>query len=53
LTQSAASGGARLLTRLSDKNTQNTSVNDIIETLLKDLAPLLDDPRTMTWRTGT
>ena len=38
-------GGARLLTRLSDTNTQNTSVNDIIETLLKDLAPLLDDPR--------
>jgi type IV secretion system protein VirD4 len=38
-------GGARLLTRLSDKNTQNAGVNDVIETLLKDLAPLLDDPR--------
>jgi type IV secretion system protein VirD4 len=34
----------RLFTRLSDTNTQNTSINDIIETVLKDLA-FLDDPR--------
>jgi type IV secretion system protein VirD4 len=34
----------RLLTRLTDKNTQNTSINDIIETVLKDMA-FLDDPR--------
>ena len=38
----AAAG--RLFTRLSDTNTQNTSVNDIIETVLKDMA-FLDDPR--------
>jgi type IV secretion system protein VirD4 len=34
----------RLFTRLSDKNSQSTSVNDIIETVLKDMA-FLDDPR--------
>jgi type IV secretion system protein VirD4 len=34
----------RLFTRLTDKNTQNTSVNDIIETVLKDLA-FCDDGR--------
>ncbi len=33
----------RLFARLTDKNTQNTSINDIIETVLKDLA-FLDDP---------
>ena len=34
----------RLFVRLTDKNTQNTSVNDVIETVLKDMA-FLDDPR--------
>jgi type IV secretory pathway TraG/TraD family ATPase VirD4 len=34
----------RLFTRLSDTNTQNTAINDIIETVLKDMA-FLDDPR--------
>jgi type IV secretion system protein VirD4 len=34
----------RLFTRLTDKNTQNTSINDIIETVLKDLT-FLDDER--------
>jgi type IV secretion system protein VirD4 len=34
----------RLFARLSDANTQNTSVNDVIDTVLKDMA-FLDDPR--------
>jgi type IV secretory pathway TraG/TraD family ATPase VirD4 len=34
----------RPFTRLTDKNTQNTSINDIIETVLKDLT-FLDDER--------
>jgi type IV secretion system protein VirD4 len=34
----------RLFGRLTDKSTQNTSINDIIETVLKDMS-FLDDPR--------
>jgi type IV secretion system protein VirD4 len=37
-------GGGRLYSRLSDTNSTSTSVNDVIETLLKDMV-FLDDPR--------
>jgi type IV secretion system protein VirD4 len=37
-------GGGRLYTRLSDPNTPANSINDVIETLLKDMV-FLDDPR--------
>ncbi len=36
---------SRMLSRLSDANSQSTSAQDVIDTLLKDLAALLDDPR--------
>ena len=36
---------SRMLSRLSETNAQTTSVQDVIDTLLKDLAALLDDPR--------
>jgi type IV secretion system protein VirD4 len=37
-------GGGRLYSRLSDTNATSTSINDVIETLLKDMV-FLDDPR--------
>jgi type IV secretion system protein VirD4 len=37
-------GGGRLYSRLSDANTPANSINDVIETLLKDMV-FLDDPR--------
>jgi type IV secretion system protein VirD4 len=37
-------GGGRLYSRLSDTNSTSNSMNDVIETLLKDMV-FLDDPR--------
>jgi len=42
---SIRAAGSRMLSRLSDANSQSTSAQDVIDTLLKDLAALLDDPR--------
>lgn len=40
-----SAAATRMLSRLSDTNSQSTSSQDVIDTLLKDLAALLDDPR--------
>jgi type IV secretion system protein VirD4 len=38
-------GASRMLSRMTNSNAQSTSSEDVIDTLLKDLAALLDDPR--------
>lgn len=40
-----SAAASRMLSRLSNSNAQSTSAEDIIDTLLKDLAALCDDPR--------
>jgi type IV secretion system protein VirD4 len=37
--------GSRMLSRMTNSNAQSTSSEDVVDTLLKDLAALLDDPR--------
>ena len=43
----------RLFTRLTDKNTQNTSINDIIETVLKIWLSLTIRASRSAWRGAT